>query len=231
MRMNKRRFLLSLAAGLLACGIGSASARAGPVMVTEAEGTFNFVLTVTTTDVVQITYSDPLLTKINNALIPTGAITSTFSTVTIDIASTSTIGPFTAYTSTSSTATKSYGTGVGSILTASLTNTIDAGSTTTGFLNLSGAITGVPNSLLETTATDPTVYDFSPFASGGSIALTYNKVLANFADVIATGGTVTGTGGFTETVSAVPEPASMALLGIGFAGFLAFRRYFKHSSV
>jgi len=33
------------------------------------------------------------------------------------------------------------------------------------------------------------------------------------------------------SISAVPEPASIALLGIGMTGFLAFRRLFKRTSV
>ena len=37
--------------------------------------------------------------------------------------------------------------------------------------------------------------------------------------------------GFTIDLSVVPEPASLALLGIGMTGFLAFRRLFKRVAV
>jgi hypothetical protein len=55
-------------------------------------------------------------------------------------------------------------------------------------------------------------------------------------DILVVGGTgTTGAGisiinqGFSST--GVPEPASLALLGIGMTGFLAFRRFFKKTSV
>jgi hypothetical protein len=228
--MHKRSLFLALAAAVVACSLGARESRAGTVMVSEAEGTYNFTLMSDGAGHISITYSGVLLTKINDALIPTGSIASTFGAKTVDVTSTTSVPPFTLYTVAETTADKDYGTGAGSISTATLSNTVSTGSAILGFLNLNGSITGVPAPLLETTATSPTVYDFSPFLTGGQIALTYNKVGVDFAAVIAAGGTVSGTGGFTE-VASVPEPSSMALLGIGLTGFLTLRRFFKRTTL
>ena len=45
MSMSKRSFLLSLAAGFLACSFGAMNATAGTVEVFQDAGTFSFVLT------------------------------------------------------------------------------------------------------------------------------------------------------------------------------------------
>jgi hypothetical protein len=67
--------------------------------------------------------------------------------------------------------------------------------------------------------------DTTTFASETSI--TVQK------DMILVGGSQGATISFVNQgfSGAVPEPSSMALLGIGAAGFLAFRRFFKRTSV
>ena len=231
--MGKRSLLLALALGLLSCGYGARDAAAGTVMVSEDEGTFNFTLKADGKGTISITYTGVLLTTINNALIPTGPIASTINAAgNEDLSVTPTVSapPLTSYTLTEANpGNKSFGTGPDAISTATLQYLITTGFALPGFLNLNGSVTGVSSPLLQTTATGTTIYDFSPFSNGGQITLTYNKVGANFANVIAHGGTITGTGGFTQ--QAVPEPASMGMLCIGISGMLALRRYFKPAVV
>jgi len=61
---------------------------------------------------------------------------------------------------------------------------------------------------------------------------TTNSATVGVLAVAVTGSTGSGAfGGATATLQSVPEPASLALLGIGMTGFLAFRRFFKKTSV
>lgn len=111
---------------------------------------------------------------------------------------------------------------------AELTYTLTAGQAGTGLnkdgLILSGWITSVPSRYLDLGAD---TYDFAPLYRGRiTLVLTgsdYSAGVGSMADVIngAMGDSVSGTGAFSQ---AIPEPTSMALLGIGLSGLIAFRR-------
>jgi len=100
---------------------------------------------------------------------------------------------------------------------------ITGGSYSTSFADITGKIVSVvaPG----TTVYNGTTYDFSHMV-GASVAL--NVSGADFTTIFGhSGATATGVGFDISESQVVPEPASMALLGIGMTGFLAFRRLFK----
>jgi len=93
-------------------------------------------------------------------------------------------------------------------------------------LNLDGVIVTATN------ATNPLSAAFGfNFAdlTGGGISISLDKTGTNFATVITGGGTVVSAGLGVEQSIGVPEPTSIALLGIGMTGFLAFRKFFKRA--
>jgi len=209
------------------------NATAGTVAVLSDAGTFDFTLTANGTGNVSITYSDVSLTLINGAGFVGGPVSSSLSGTDVNVTSTISAPPLTVYSlSEPALNSKTLGTGSGIVSSASLQYALStAFAINPGFLNLSGAVTAVTSPFLETTGLPATVYDFTPFASGGTMAITYQSAGVDFASVIAHGGTVIGSGGFSELVTAVPEPTSMALLGIGMTCYLAFRRYFVRPHV
>jgi len=98
---------------------------------------------------------------------------------------------------------------------------------TTGTISIGETLTNVSNGALlgSLQVSQTSLSDLITFAGANSILVQ--------KDIMLTGGSLGAAvffinKGFSSNV--VPEPASMALLGIGMTGFLAFRRLFKRAS-
>jgi hypothetical protein len=100
-----------------------------------------------------------------------------------------------------------------------LTLVSKGGLTETGFSEASNTVTFSFNAATATTSTIEWTFTTATPPTTGNASLSG----------VTSGDT--GTVSFSVSASAVPEPTSLSLLGIGMAGFLACRRFFKRTSV
>jgi hypothetical protein len=120
---------------------------------------------------------------------------------------------------TSGTGTKIISDGVDAIR---LDVKIGSGFAGVGFMTVNGVITSA--TVIGGTGL-PDGYNFASLI-GGITTITDNQTTVDFTTVLGHTA-VTANGGALSVTESIPEPTSMALLGVGMAGFFAYRRFFK----
>jgi hypothetical protein len=227
--MKTRSLFLAIAAGLLVSGTFAFDARAGqvdlPTALSSLEGAGNYAI------VGNLEFSDFTYTPT-----PMGA-TPTASGVTVK--------GFTAIPGeTGITFNAGFYAAAGTIVDYSITYKVTAlsGTISDAYLAIAGGNFGgtgsvdVGETITKLDGTSLGTMDAFIPGSGVSTPLTFapqTSILVN-KDIFLIGGSNGVTvsiinQGFSST--AVPEPTSMALLGIGMTSFLAFRRFFKRATI
>jgi hypothetical protein len=222
--MKKCLRMLTLTAGVLLCGFAATEAKAG--LVTADAGTFAWAMTSNGAGSAVLVFTQVTLTNVRDNGIDTPvSIAGLMSPLAVSYSQLTGPPPTGSYTfSFSADGLKNFGAAGANV--AMSYHTVAAGTNTIGSLGIVGTMptTNPITDLLPG-------HSFAPFSNGGIISLSLSDVGVDLGLALVSGTTVHGTGGFTELAASVPEPASWALLGIGMTGFLAFRRYFKKTSV
>lgn len=246
--MKLRSLFLTIAAGLIVSGMGALDARAGGITLPAALDP-GLTTTVINTPGVIVAVSNGNTTTVNGAesLTFSGfSYSSTASGTASAFPATSVaVLPFLAGNETGITFTAGWSVVSNGILDMAITYTVTAPAgelINDATLVIAGSVTGtgtasVGETLVNTangallgtlTASLPgSPVDTIFFGGVQSITVTKDIILNAGTDGSASISVVSQ--GFSSTN--VPEPSSVALLGIGMTGFLAFRRLFKRHAV
>jgi len=239
--MKSRSLFLSIAAGLLVAGIGALDARAGNVLLPT---TYDQLLPAGST--VTVVGAETLLFS-NFGYSSSTTVGAGTPTVGVPPASLISVNPFAVSNETGLAFGGQLSAGIGNVVDIAISYIVTApagefindavsisaggpiGGTGTGTYTINETIVNAGN-------LGQTLGVLNTGLGNPSATVSFTPVQSVFVtkDIFLTGGS-TGLSlsvidqGFSST--GVPEPTSVALLGIGMTGFLVFRRLFKRSSV